>query len=211
MALTYESTQIIILLVKGIRIYLHDIIFKYNPRYVEVGMKSIKSRRNVLKALGSSAGLASLPGGVIAASSGREKVQYVGFKYNPRTKEVVSDISARLSRTETALAGKVDLGRYIIPVTASANKVRNVSESATLAADIDERLSSFRFVKRNEYAVGGRPMKVDISSITNGAVTGLVRHSIDQPKEAFMLEPVTGKRTKSQIISDMKAEFRGDA
>jgi hypothetical protein len=171
-------------------------------------MKPTKNRRKVLKLIGSGAGTVALTGQTVAAGESNKKTESAGFKYDPRTQDIRSDISARLSRSDRAIAGKIDLGSYSLPVKKTTNRVANVKEMDN-AGDFDERLSKFKFVKGGEYRSNGWNMKAEASSITNGGVTGLIRHSIDQPKEAFMLKPVTGKRTKSDTVSKMKAEFRG--
>lgn len=172
-------------------------------------MKGEKSRRNVLKVVGSGVGSVALTGQTMGAEDTNRKTEYVGFKYNPRNQEITSNINGRLSRSERSLAGTIDLGNYRIPVSATTDRVRFIKEMDN-PADFDERLSTFKLVKGGKLASNGRNMKLDISSITNGGVTGLLRHSIDQPKEAFMLKPVNGKKTKSQIVNEMKAEFRGE-
>lgn len=171
-------------------------------------MQDTKRRRNVLKMIGSSAGAISLAGQTVAARNPKGKADYVGFKYNPRTQEVRTDISARLFRSERTLSGTVDMGNYNIPISATADTVSYMDEMDN-PTPVDERHSNFKLVKGNKHASNGAPMKINLSSITNGSVSGLVRHSIDQPKEAFILKPVIGKRTKSQIISRMESNFRG--
>lgn len=126
----------------------------------------------------------------------KENTEYVGVTYNPQTKEIVGEASAKLNETHQQLKGKLDLNGVALPVNQVASDVRAVPDGS-------RSRSRFKFKKNGRFKQGKHPMNVTVRTVEGRDVSGITDHGTGFEKRAFRIREKKAKQSKQEIVDDI--------
>lgn len=144
--------------------------------------------------------------GVIpAAATARPDNKYVGVEYNPRTREIIGEIDARLEETRGNLKGSLQLTDQTIPV-------HQQSVSRHMTPDQKYQVDQFNFTKGSQkgeekFKKNGRNLHLEIRSVNSGIITGSLSHMTGSTKRAFKIQSKSNSESVESIISQLTSDI----
>lgn len=170
----------------------------------------IINRLKVLKKTGVGAVSVS-PVADVVSSKTTPDTQFVGITYDPITLEESGEVSASLSRGQDSIKGEMNMELEGIDVPTSNIPVNiNGAESIDRFDKISQvnnptTSSEFETHVGGEFKKEGKPLKLRISSVADGWVSGLVgRPGYSTDSTAFVLaEKETGK-TETKLRNEIR-------
>ena len=161
------------------------------------------ARRQVLRVGGAVVGTGVIP----MTASARPENEYVGIEYNPRTKEIIGEIDARLVQTQETLKGSLHLSDETIPLNQNSSK-------RFTTPDDNHKVDQFSFTKgkdkkrKKDFRKNGKNMQVDIRTVSSGNITGSLSHMTGSKKKAFKIQPRNKKDSDKNIIAKLKNDIK---
>lgn len=176
-----------------------------------------KSRRTVLRAIGGMAG-ASFVGTGFASASGK-KDRYVGYTYNPVTREIYGGGEAQIVRLDKKLEGvykfsnekgRIDANapkQVTIPLSSNERVERPAPsgqpDGKAYRTQVGDNLQKNLSGNGRGYAGGPIPLLVETHTANNRGLTGEVRYPDEVLGVGFALEPVskfgTAKKARQKV------------
>ncbi len=164
-------------------------------------------RRTVLKSGSALVGAGLITGGGAA----RGATEYVGYAYDPKTKEIQGRATARLTEAYDDLVGTLDVNGLRIPVNQKAN-----SKVEVPSADGPRPAGRFDFEKGTSFKRHGHDLGVQIMATPNYNVAGVAEYTLgggpddrSDISSAFVVKPKTSGRTEQEILDIIGTEVLG--
>ncbi|QIB79079.1 hypothetical protein G3A49_13435 [Haloferax volcanii] len=164
-------------------------------------MKPVK-RRTALKAIGGTVGLMGVQP-VNAENSGKQ--EFVGVTYNPVTNHPEDLAEGKINRVNNdKVRGKMKINGKTIPLNDKPMKKEFISEKIGPADSGNVGTFSLRKKgKDNRLIQGKHPLHVEMTSVSRGAISGIIGND-PSSKEAFILQPVSPGKSKKDIREEIK-------
>lgn len=167
------------------------------------GRKSSKlNRRKVLSGISglSASALGASKIGSVAAKG--QKQEFAGVAYDPQSGQEIGTASARINRNGQ-LVGDLNLPDKKIPLAIGAPS--DQYNYPTLKGTA----TRYRTNKGGKYSRDKKPLRVTVTSVEQGDLSGIVRHpGYEKKAVAFRVKP-KGSRTKTNTVDEVRDQRSG--